>query len=92
MKKQGQITKKTGLRSFIPNFHDIGFICLSHSRIFHSYGDVTIAGEMLQILTYARHLRPLRMYAIDGNMNSRSNRYVCKDTESTAAKSSVQYM
>ena len=28
----------------------------SHSRIFHSYGDVTIIGEMLQIFTYARHL------------------------------------
>ena len=27
----------------------------SHSRIFHSYGDVTIAGKGLQILTYARH-------------------------------------
>ena len=27
----------------------------SHSRIFHSHGDVTIAGEGLQILTYARH-------------------------------------
>ena len=26
-----------------------------HSRNFHSYGDVTIAGEGLQILTYARH-------------------------------------
>ena len=25
-------------------------------RIFHSYGDVTITGEKLQILTYARHL------------------------------------
>ena len=24
----------------------------SHSRIFHSYGDVTITGEGLQILTY----------------------------------------
>ena len=32
---------------------------LSHSRIFHSYGDVTIAGEGLQILTYARHSWPL---------------------------------
>ena len=31
----------------------------SHSRIFHSFGDITIAGEGLQILTYARHLWPL---------------------------------
>ena len=37
------------------------FVCLfvrglsSHSRIFHSYADVTITGEGLQILTYARH-------------------------------------
>ena len=31
----------------------------SHSRIFHSYGDVTVAGEGLQILTYARHSWPL---------------------------------
>ena len=31
----------------------------SHSRIFHSYGDVTIAGEGLQILTYDRHPWPL---------------------------------
>ena len=41
------------------------FVCLfvwslsSHSRIFHSYGDVTIAGEGLQILIYARNLWPL---------------------------------
>ena len=27
----------------------------SHSWLFHSYGDVTISGEGLQILTYARH-------------------------------------
>ena len=31
----------------------------SHSRIFHSFEDVTIAGEGLQILTYARHSWPL---------------------------------
>ena len=31
----------------------------SHSRIFHSCGDVTITGEGLQILIYARHSRPL---------------------------------
>ena len=30
----------------------------SHSRIFHSYGDVTIAGEGLN-MTYARHSWPL---------------------------------
>ena len=37
------------------------FVCLvfmSHSRIFHSYGDVTITSER-QILTYARHVWPL---------------------------------
>ena len=31
----------------------------SHSRVFHSYGDVSIAGEGLQILTYARHSWPM---------------------------------
>ena len=31
----------------------------SHSRIFHSYGDVTITGEGLQILTSAWHSWPL---------------------------------
>ena len=38
------------------------YVCLvfsSHSRIFHLYGDVTITGEGLQILTYARHSWPL---------------------------------
>ena len=38
------------------------FVCLgflSYSRFCHSYGDITIIGEGLQILTYARHLRPL---------------------------------
>ena len=32
---------------------------LSHSRIFHLYGDIIIAGEGLQILTYAQHSWPL---------------------------------
>ena len=31
----------------------------SHSKMFHSFGNVTIAVEGLQILTYARHLWPL---------------------------------
>ena len=35
------------------------FVCSTHSRIFHSFGDATITGEGLQILTHARHLRPL---------------------------------
>ena len=38
------------------------FVCMgliSHPRIYHSYGDVTITGEGLQILTYARHSWPL---------------------------------
>ena len=40
----------------------VTIICLfvwrfsSHSRIFHSYGDVTMTGEGLQILTYAWHV------------------------------------
>ena len=35
------------------------WVLSSHSRIFHPYGDVTITGERLQILTYARHSWPL---------------------------------
>ena len=37
------------------------FVCLCSSqwRIFHLYGDVTITGEGLQILTYTRHQWPL---------------------------------
>ena len=31
----------------------------SHSKNFHSFGDVTIAGEGLQILTYAQSFCPL---------------------------------
>ena len=31
----------------------------SNSIIFHSFGDIIIAGEGLQILTYARHSWPL---------------------------------
>ena len=49
---------------------EIVFVCLfvylfvwsffsSYSRIFQSFGDVTIDGKGLQILTYARHLWPL---------------------------------
>ena len=54
-------------------FADVLFVCLlvclfvclfawglsSHSRIFHSYRDVTITGEGLQILTFARYSWPL---------------------------------
>ena len=31
----------------------------SQSRFFYSYGDATITGEGIQILTYTRHSRPL---------------------------------
>ena len=34
-----------------------GLLC--HSRLFHYYRDVTITGDGLQILTYARHSWPL---------------------------------
>ena len=34
------------------------FNFLSHLRIFHSFGDVTITSEGLQILTYTRNLLP----------------------------------
>ena len=43
------------------------FVCLfiwtlsSQPRIFHSHGNVTIAGEGLQILTYDRHSWPLSL-------------------------------
>ena len=36
-----------------------GGVCSSHSRIFHSFGDVTIIGEGLQIWTFTRHSWPL---------------------------------
>ena len=35
------------------------WVLSSHLRIFHSYGDVSITREGLQILTYAQHSRPL---------------------------------
>ena len=49
------------------------FVCLgfsSHSRIFHSYGDfVTITGERLQVLTYARHSWPSNSWGIAYHAN-----------------------
>ena len=42
--------------------------CLSsHSRIFQSYGDVTITGEGLQILTYM-YARPSRPLSSEGSL------------------------
>ena len=55
---------------------EICFVCLigwglsSHSRIFQSYWDVTITGEMLQILTYAQHSWPL---SSDGSLVCHAN-------------------
>ena len=37
----------------------------SHSRIFHSYGDITINGKGQQIVTYVRHSWPL---SIEGSL------------------------
>ena len=53
-------TKKTKrLTEVLTNREDfLGFV-LSHSSIFHSYGDITIAGEGLNILNCARHSWPL---------------------------------
>ena len=48
-----------GLKSFVWFFFFGGGCLSSHSRIIHTYGDVTITGEGLQILTYARHSWPL---------------------------------
>ena len=55
LKGQGHRVKNVG------TLRKVLFVCLfawslsSHLRIFYSYGDVTIAGEWLQIWTYARH-------------------------------------
>ena len=53
-------------RSFEKHFLICMFVCLfvceglsSQSRIFHSYGDIMIAGEGLQVLTFAWHSWPL---------------------------------
>ena len=47
------IFKVTKVQTF--NSGLIVFVLSSHLRIFHLYGDVTIAGEGLGILTYVRH-------------------------------------
>ena len=50
------------IKIFMNHFLDIYVFYVhisSHSRIFHSFGDVTFAGEGLQILSYAQHLWPL---------------------------------
>ena len=63
-KKQNKNPKTVGQtgQSKMPLFHDRMFllVCLfevfaSNSRIFHSYGDVTITGGGLLILTNTRH-------------------------------------
>ena len=47
-----QYTKCLGFVLFVWDF-------LSHSRIFHSFGDITITAEGLQILSYAWHSWPV---------------------------------
>ena len=46
--------KKQLVRAFAPQAEGWVF-----ESLFHSYGDVTMTDEALQILTYARHLLPL---------------------------------
>ena len=57
--------KESGLRIRVKFILKKSIICLfgvflSHWKIFHSFGDVNIAGEGLQILTYAWNLWPFR--------------------------------
>ena len=50
------------LKKFLSIMTQFLFVCLEFIvplENFHSYGDATIAGEGLQILTYARHSWPL---------------------------------
>ena len=57
-----RVWKNTTLHSHITVYMTFGFFLwgiTSHSIIFQSYGDVTITGKELQILTYARHSLPL---------------------------------
>ena len=57
-----RVSTNTTLYSHITFFVTFVFFLwgfTSHSIIFQSYGDVTITGEGLQILTYARHSLPL---------------------------------
>ena len=39
--------------------HHLLFACMPIAKVFHSYRDVSIAGEVLKILTYTRHSWPL---------------------------------
>ena len=59
-RQQVQVSQVLGddhyLRASPHHSRFVGFIVPLEFLIFHSYGDVTITGEGLQILTYARHL------------------------------------
>ena len=62
MSKDPTLIFKIALHLLIFKIIQLQNLCLflwsfpTHSRIFHTFGDVTIAGEGLQMLTYARHL------------------------------------
>ena len=47
---------KIGFFFWEDHFYLFVYSFSSHSRILHSFGDVTINGEGMQILTYALHL------------------------------------
>ena len=62
VRKTIEITSYSCIFNIFQTIKAISFVCLWFfipERIFHSYGDVTITGEGLQILTYARHSWPL---------------------------------
>ena len=71
----------------------VWFACLfvwgftSHSRFFHIYGDVTITGEGLQMLTYARHLWPL---SSEGSLNTKPS--TCEANDLTDCVTAAVYM
>ena len=50
------------------------FVCgfSSNSKIFHSYGDITITGERLHNLTYVRHSWPLNS---EGSLTCHTHSY-----------------
>ena len=59
---QRYFSQLSGYRYQYQWVENVSFVCLgssTHSWNFHSYRDITMTSERLQIFTYARHFRPL---------------------------------